>query len=194
MKPSPCCWIWWPKVPPGFSATCAGFILRDANSSRADYPINQSTRPRGGFFTSGSAHAPRSVRLGEGFPRGFGVAVGRASRNPGFGARRESTETPFSGPWCHARRRGEAMVFPTMRAGIVGRFGGSRESFPSPSVRPAVQPHPTRRRQSHSRRPPKKPLVKRELVELWGFFNLLPRFSLENAKNCLFFTQGHKPR
>lgn len=84
------------------------------------------------------------------------------------------------------------MVFPTMRVGIVGRFDDSREPFSSPSTRPAVQPHLTRRRQSRSRHPPKKPLVKRELVELWGFFNLLPRFSLENSKNCLFFTQGHK--
>lgn len=134
------------------------------------------------------------MRPGEGFPRGFAVAASRARGNPGFGARRESPETPFSGPWCRARRWGGVMVFPAMRAGIVGRFGGSREPFSSPPVRPAVQPHPTRRRQSRSRHPPQKPLVKRGLVELWGFFNHLPRFSPENSKNCLFFTQGHKPR
>lgn len=86
------------------------------------------------------------------------------------------------------------MVFPAMRAGIVGRFGGFRESFPSPPARLTAQPHSTPIRQSHSPHPHEKPLVKRGLVELWGFFNLLPRFSGENSKNCLFFRQGHKPR
>lgn len=84
------------------------------------------------------------------------------------------------------------MVFPAMRAGIVGRFGGSRESFSSPPIRLAVQPHPPLVRQSRRRRHPEKPLVKRGLVELWEFFNHLPRFSGENSKNCLFFRQGHK--
>ena len=60
-----------------------------------------------------------------------------------------------------------------------------------PPRRPAT-PDPIR--QSHSLYPPEKPLVKRELLELWGFFNLLPRFPSKNSKNCLFFRQGHKLR
>lgn len=148
-------------------------------------------------FASGSRHAryaPRSVRPGEGFPRGFGAVEDRAGGNPGFGARRGSPETPFSGPWCRARRWDGVMVFPTMRAGIVGRFRGSREPFSSPSIPAAVQPHPTLPRQSRSRSPPENPLVKRGLAELWGFFNLLPRFSVDNSKNCPKIGQGHKPR
>lgn len=136
--------------------------------------------------------AGRSMRTDDGFPSGFGVVADRTAGNPGFGARRESPETPFSGPWRRARRCGGVMVFPTMRAGIVGRFGGSRESFSSPPARLADQPPP--RRQSHRPSPLEKPLVKRELVELWGFFNLLPRFSVENSKNWPKNGQGHKPR
>lgn len=48
--------------------------------------------------------AVRSPRTGESFPRGFGVVASRTDGNPGFDARRESPETPFSEPWCHARR------------------------------------------------------------------------------------------
>ena len=63
-------------------------------------------------------------------------------RKRGFRGVPECPQTGFSGPWCRFRMWGGVLVFPAPRSWHHGPLLGSRESFPSPSGRPARSAHP----------------------------------------------------
>lgn len=85
------------------------------------------------------------------------------------------------------------MVFPTMRAGIVGRSGGSRESFSSPLARLAVQPHPPPPVNPAAAAHPKNPLSSAGWPNCGGFSTTFPDFPSKTPRIAYFLLKAINP-